>query len=56
VALHRAGQADAERVVESFNGRMRDELLNETLFFTIGQARAIVVRWISVAPGAGRTT
>jgi putative transposase len=30
--------------VESFNGRMRDELLNETLFFTIGQARSILAR------------
>ena len=27
------------------NCRMRDELLNETLFFTIGQARAILARW-----------
>ncbi len=25
--------------VESFNRRMRDELLNETLFFTVSQAR-----------------
>ena len=24
---------------------MRDQLVNETLFFTIGQARAIVARW-----------
>jgi len=32
--------------VESFNGRMRDELLNETLFFTIGQARAVLARWV----------
>ncbi len=32
--------------VESFNGRMRDELLNETLFFTIGQARSILARWV----------
>ncbi|RYY28772.1 MAG: IS3 family transposase [Sphingomonadales bacterium] len=31
---------------ESFNGRMRDELLNETLFFTIGQARTILARWV----------
>ena len=31
---------------ESFNGRMRDELLNETLFFTIGQARSILARWV----------
>ena len=30
--------------VESFNGRMRDELLNETLFFTVRQARAILAR------------
>ena len=26
--------------VESFNGKMRDELLNETLFFSLDQARA----------------
>jgi putative transposase len=25
---------------------MRDELLNETLFFTIGQARSILARWM----------
>ena len=28
------------------NGRMRDELLNETLFFTIGQACTILARWV----------
>lgn len=32
--------------VESFNGRMRDELLNETLFLTLGQARDIVADWV----------
>ena len=32
--------------VESFNGRMRDELLNETLFFTVRQARSILARWV----------
>lgn len=32
--------------VESFNGRMRDELLNETLFLTLGQARVIVACWV----------
>jgi putative transposase len=26
--------------IESFNGRMRDELLNETLFFDLDDARA----------------
>ena len=28
--------------VESFNGRMRDELLNETLFFGLDQAREAI--------------
>ncbi|MGY4429469.1 transposase InsO family protein [Bradyrhizobium sp. F1.13.1] len=26
--------------IESFNGRMRDELLNETLFFDLDDARS----------------
>ena len=30
---------------EAFNGRMRDELLNETLFFGIDHARVAVARW-----------
>jgi len=33
--------------VESFNGRMRDELLNETLFFDLDNARAKIAAWIS---------
>jgi putative transposase len=40
------GKPTQNGFVESFNGRMRDELLNETLFFTIGQARAIIARWV----------
>ena len=31
--------------VESFNGRMRDELLNETLFFSLDHAKAAIARW-----------
>ena len=31
---------------EAFNGRMRDELLNETLFFGIDQARQAVARYV----------
>lgn len=31
---------------ESFNGKMRDELLNETLFFSLGQARATIAAWV----------
>ena len=30
---------------ESFNGRMRDELLNETLFFGLDHARAKIANW-----------
>ncbi len=31
--------------VESFNGRMRDELLNETMFRNLAHARAVVAAW-----------
>jgi putative transposase len=31
--------------IESFDGRLRDELLNETLFSGLAQARAALLRW-----------
>jgi putative transposase len=31
--------------VESFNGRMRDELLNEALFFGLEHARRVIAEW-----------
>ena len=31
--------------IESFNGRLRDELLNETLFSSLSQAKAALIRW-----------
>jgi putative transposase len=31
---------------ESFNGRMRDELLNETLFFGLNHARTTIAQWM----------
>jgi hypothetical protein len=31
---------------EGFNGRMRDELLNETLFFDLDDARAKIAAWV----------
>ncbi len=34
-------------ICEAFNGRMRDELLNETLFFGLDHARSAVARWIA---------
>jgi putative transposase len=32
--------------IESFNGRMRDELLNETLFIDLNQARRTITAWV----------
>jgi len=32
--------------VESFNGKMRDELLNETLFFNLDQACQMIAAWV----------
>jgi putative transposase len=33
--------------VESFNGRMRDELLNESLFFGLDHARSAIADWVA---------
>jgi putative transposase len=33
--------------IESFNGRMRDELLNESLFLALDQARQIISAWVA---------
>jgi putative transposase len=33
--------------IESFNGRMRDELLNETLFFDLDDVRAKIANWVA---------
>ncbi len=40
------GKPTQNAFVESFNGRMRDELLNETLFMSIGHAREKIAAWI----------
>ncbi len=31
--------------IESFNGKLRDELLNGEIFFTLGEARAVIEAW-----------
>jgi putative transposase len=33
------------RFVKSFNGRFRDEFLNEVLFWTLADARPQIVKW-----------
>jgi putative transposase len=32
-------------LIESFNGKLRDECLNETLFGTLGEARKTLEKW-----------
>jgi putative transposase len=34
-------------ICEAFNGRMRDELLNETIFYDLDHARSALTRWIA---------
>lgn len=33
--------------IESFNGRMRDELLNESLFIDLNHARQLIDDWVT---------
>jgi putative transposase len=39
------GKPTQNAFVESFNGRLRDECLNEALFTFTAQARAVLVAW-----------
>jgi len=39
------GRPQQNAFVESFNGRLRDECLNETLFTSLAHARAVLARW-----------
>jgi transposase InsO family protein len=34
-------------ICEAFNGRMRDELLNETIFYDLDHARSALARWVN---------
>jgi Integrase core domain len=45
MALHHAGQAAAERVRKSFNGRFQDDCLNKHLFSSLAAARRIIEAW-----------
>ena len=47
-ALHRARQPVQNAFVENFNGRRRDELLNETLFRSLAHAGAAQGRTVAV--------
>jgi len=39
------GKPQQNAFVESFNGRLRDELLNETLFISLAHAREVLAHW-----------
>ena len=39
------GKPQQNAFVESFNGRLRDECLNETLFSSLTEARAVLATW-----------
>ena len=41
--------------VESFSGRMRDELLNETLFVSMAHARVEIAAWVGTTTASVRT-
>lgn len=41
------GKPQQNGYVESFNGRLRDECLNETLFASLGHARSVLRAWRS---------
>ena len=41
------GKSMQNGFVESFDGRMRDELLNGTLFFDLHHARVKIADWVS---------
>lgn len=47
VAWHyiQPGMPQQNAFIESFNGRLRDECLNETLFSWLGEARRIIEAW-----------
>jgi Integrase core domain len=55
MALHRAGQAVAERLRESFNGKLRNECLNKDVLATLAEACAVIGRWRHDYTTSGRT-
>jgi putative transposase len=41
------GKPTQNAFIESFNGRLRDELLNETIFASLAEARVALAEWIT---------
>ena len=49
------GKPQQNAFVESFNGRLRDELLNETLFASLAHVREALAIWRTITTLLGRT-
>jgi hypothetical protein len=45
IGSHPPGKPQQNAFIESFIGRLRDECLNETLFSSLTQARAVLASW-----------
>ena len=45
LALHRSSKPQQNAFIESFNGSLRDELLNEEIFDTLDDARRKLALW-----------
>jgi putative transposase len=43
--LHRAGQPWENGYIESFNARLRDELLDGEIFYTLRKAKIVIENW-----------
>jgi hypothetical protein len=56
VAWHyiQPGKPMQNRLVESFNGRLRHECLNEHVFASLAEARALIEAWRRTPPRSGR--
>lgn len=44
-SLHHAGQPGGKRFCESFNSKLRDELLKGEIFYTLKEAKIIIEGW-----------
>ena len=49
------GRPQQNGFVESFNGKLRDECLNEEVLANLAEARAVIERWLLDYNHAGRT-
>ena len=49
------GKPQQNAFIESFNGRLRDELLNETLFASLKHAREVLAIWMEDSTQSGHT-